>query len=99
MNLPQDLELPARLSEARRDADGFMSSDLALIFRHAQLGLGLYDRNLRFLHVNDRLAEINGIPAADHIGKTIRDVIPAHRRVANGRVAGAPGCNRQRRCW
>lgn len=53
------------------------ASDLALVFKHANVGLGLYDRDLRFIHVNDRLAEINGLPIADHIGRTIRDVVPA----------------------
>jgi PAS domain S-box-containing protein len=28
------------------------------------------------LRINERLAEINGIPAADHIGKTIRKLMP-----------------------
>jgi PAS domain S-box-containing protein len=34
------------------------------------------DRDLRFLRINERLAEINGIPAADHIGKTVRELLP-----------------------
>ena len=31
---------------------------------------------MRFVRINDRLAEINGVPAAAHIGKTWRDILP-----------------------
>jgi PAS domain S-box-containing protein len=31
---------------------------------------------LRFVRLNDRLAEINGVPAAAHIGKTLREILP-----------------------
>ncbi|MFT3770036.1 MAG: ATP-binding protein [Minicystis sp.] len=28
------------------------------------------------MRINERLAEINGVPAADHLGKTVREVLP-----------------------
>lgn len=46
------------------------------IYRNAPVGLCVLDRDLRFLRINEQLAEINGIPAADHIGKTVRDLMP-----------------------
>lgn len=50
-------------------------SGLDLLLEHARVGIGLYDRDLRYVFVNDRLAEINGFPAEDHIGKTLRDIV------------------------
>jgi PAS domain S-box-containing protein len=46
------------------------------IYANAPAGLSAHDRNMRFLAVNERLAAINGVPAADHIGRTPREVIP-----------------------
>ncbi|HET8672228.1 MAG TPA: PAS domain S-box protein [Thermoleophilaceae bacterium] len=40
------------------------------------VGLALHDENLRFLHVNEALAEINGLPAEDHIGHTPFELLP-----------------------
>ena len=42
----------------------------------APVGIGFWDRDLRFVRVNDALAEINDLPAADHPGKTLADVKP-----------------------
>ncbi len=50
---------------------------LETLVTKAPIGIAYFDRELRFLMINDRLADINGIPAADHIGKRIRDVAPA----------------------
>jgi PAS domain S-box-containing protein len=46
------------------------------LYRNAPVGLCVLDHDLRFLRMNERLAEINGIPAADHIGKTVRELMP-----------------------
>lgn len=53
-----------------------MPEILALVFEHAGVGLAFYDRDLRFVHINDQLAEINGFPAQEHIGKTLSDLLP-----------------------
>ena len=56
---------------------GYQSAaDLALVFEHVKLGLAIFDRDLRFLHVNERMADINGVPVAEHLGRTIWEVIP-----------------------
>ena len=49
---------------------------LDVIFEHVPVGLALLDTELRYVRVNELLAEINGVPAADHIGLTIRQVLP-----------------------
>ena len=42
----------------------------------APVGIGFWDRELRFVRVNDALAEINDLSAADHTGKSLADVKP-----------------------
>ena len=39
------------------------------------VGLAILDRQLRFESINTALASMNGIPAEDHIGKTVRDIL------------------------
>ena len=46
------------------------------IYHNAPIGLCVMDRELRFVRINEKLAEINGIPAEDHIGKTVRELLP-----------------------
>ncbi|HSO61367.1 MAG TPA: PAS domain-containing protein, partial [Desulfobacterales bacterium] len=36
----------------------------------------MLDRDLRYVRINERLAEINGIPAEAHIGKRVHDLMP-----------------------
>jgi PAS domain S-box-containing protein len=49
---------------------------LDVVFEHAPVGIALLDGDLRYVRVNDRLAEINGMPAADHPGRTIGELLP-----------------------
>ena len=43
---------------------------------HAPVGVGLWDAQLRYQWVNPALAAINGVPAAEHVGRTIGEVLP-----------------------
>jgi PAS domain S-box-containing protein len=49
---------------------------LDVIFERAPIGLALLGIDLRYVRVNDRLAEINGIPAEAHVGRTIAELLP-----------------------
>jgi PAS domain S-box-containing protein len=51
-------------------------AELQAIYDAAPIGLCVFDRRCRYLRINDHLAEINGIPASEHIGRTIREVVP-----------------------
>ena len=55
------------------DAD---STKFADSYHTAPVGLCDVDRDLRYIRVNEHLAALNGRPAADHIGRAIREVIP-----------------------
>src|SRR5580698_6731323 len=48
---------------------------LAVYFNSPTVGLGIIDADFRFLAVNHVLAEINGIPAAAHVGRSVREVL------------------------
>ena len=50
--------------------------ELEQIYRTVPVGLCLLDTDLRYVRINDRLAEINGKPASDHIGRSISEIIP-----------------------
>ena len=54
--------------EARALLDALVSA--------APIGLGFLDAELRFVRVNDALAEITGVPAIDHLGLTTAEVVP-----------------------
>lgn len=47
------------------------------ILKSTPVAMGLVDRQLRYVIVNERLAAANGRPVADHIGRTIYDILPA----------------------
>jgi PAS domain S-box-containing protein len=50
--------------------------ELENIYRTAPIGLGLIDQEMRFLRINERLAQINGIPRVQHLGRTVRELVP-----------------------
>jgi len=52
-------------------------AQLDALFSSAPIGIGLWDTQLRFLRLNQTLADMNGFPLDDHLGKHIREVIPA----------------------
>lgn len=49
---------------------------LKKLFETSPLGLSLQDSNLRFLRLNSVLAQINGLSIEEHLGKTVREIIP-----------------------
>jgi len=46
------------------------------LFASTTMGVALLDRDLRYIRVNDALAAVNLVPAADHIGRTSAELIP-----------------------
>jgi PAS domain S-box-containing protein len=50
-------------------------TEIEAIYTNAPIGLCMLDTNLRYIRVNKRLAEINGIPESDHLGRTVHEVL------------------------
>jgi PAS domain S-box-containing protein len=46
------------------------------VFRTAPVGFAFFDRDLRFVHLNERLAEMNGLAVEAHLGRTLQEVLP-----------------------
>ena len=51
-------------------------AQLNAIYDGAPVGLCFLDRNLRFVSVNKRLAEMHNLPVASHLGRHISEIIP-----------------------
>jgi PAS domain S-box-containing protein len=74
-----DVSARKRAEAERRTSDAKARrhlEEIELIYDSAPIGLCVLDRHLRYVRINHRLAEINGVPAAEHIGRTIREVLP-----------------------
>src|SRR6202521_1609962 len=48
---------------------------LAAYFTSSTIGLCILDSEMRYLTINDTLAAMNGVPVADHLGKTIQEIL------------------------
>ena len=97
---PSELALAHEI--ARRAA---LAIDNARLFRAAQesyaqlntllvsapVGIGFWDRDLRFVRVNDALAAINRATPEDHVGRTLADVLPG---LGNGSNRSTAACSR-----
>ncbi len=72
--IPSAVEITARhrTEASLREANALLD----VIFAKAPIGLAFWDRDLRFVRVNDRLAEINGLPVADHLGRRPDELLP-----------------------
>ncbi|TVP45860.1 MAG: PAS domain S-box protein [Gemmatimonadales bacterium] len=57
--------------QARRDL-----AEMEAIYADVPVGLCVLDRDLRYTRINERMSRINGIPAADHLGRTVREMVP-----------------------
>lgn len=51
-------------------------AQLQAVYDGAPVGLSFIDRNLKYININRRLAELHGLSIEDHYGKTLADVVP-----------------------
>jgi len=51
-------------------------AQLSTIYQTAPVGIAFLDTQLRFVSANDCYAEMNRIPAAAHLGRSLRQVLP-----------------------
>ncbi|WAS93174.1 ATP-binding protein [Nannocystis punicea] len=67
-------DVTERKATAEQLAESFALID-ALVFK-APIGMAFIDRGFRYVRVNEKLAEFNGVPAAEHIGRTVAQIVP-----------------------
>ncbi|THB71377.1 MAG: PAS domain S-box protein [Desulfovibrio sp.] len=51
-------------------------AELDHIYQTAPIGMAVFDTDLRYVRVNQKLAEINGKSIKEHIGHTLHEVLP-----------------------
>ncbi|MBC1221346.1 PAS domain S-box protein [Nostoc sp. UCD121] len=68
-------QLEAELEESRTTLHRQLA-EIETIYQSAPIGLNVLDTDLRFVRINQRLAEINGFSVEEHIGRTIRELLP-----------------------
>ena len=67
--------MTVRVEQARRrERDERALSDI--VIGEAPVGMALFDLDLRFTRVNRALAEMNGLPAGDHLGRRPDEIDP-----------------------
>jgi PAS domain S-box-containing protein len=52
------------------------AATLDALFTAAPLGLAIWDRNFRFVRVNNSLAEMNGLSPGEHVGRLPQEILP-----------------------
>ena len=76
---------PVRMTGTHKDITDRKTLEQELALREARLnaffdsspiGLKVLDDQMRFVQINQPLAQINGLSVRDHIGKTLREVLP-----------------------
>lgn len=69
------VELETKVKE--RTAELFQANALLnTLLETAPVGFALFDPNQRYIRINTALAEINGVSASDHIGRTVLEILP-----------------------
>ncbi|MRG93088.1 ATP-binding protein [Polyangium spumosum] len=68
-------ELVRKLKESERAAQRHLA-ELQSIYETSPAGMCLLDTELRYVNINETLAQINGAPAAAHIGRPLREMVP-----------------------
>lgn len=73
-DLQEQRQVEAALSAANAEAER-RREELEQLYESAPVGMSLLDRELRFVRVNRKLAEMNGVTQDLHLGKTVSEVL------------------------
>src|SRR6266446_6958210 len=70
--LVAEMEERKQAEKAMRESEAWLNG----YFTTSANGMAMVDSQLRYMKVNQRLADITGVPLQSHIGKTIRETVP-----------------------
>ncbi len=61
-------------------------SELQAIYENAPIGVATFDGEGHYIRINRWLAEVNGIPAEEHLGRPVADIVPEMSQVAEASI-------------
>ena len=73
VGVPVDVPGPRRTDALARSGDAAL---LSVLLEAAPVGFAHYDLDGRYLHINASLAAANGATPDDHLGRTVRELVP-----------------------
>ena len=73
----ENAALRDRIAARQIDDETFAALESLLV--HAPVGFAFFDRELRFVRVNEVVARINGLPVEAHLGRSVREIAPSTR--------------------
>ena len=74
---PAQAGMPPRHSVSEFDrAPAMRLAQLRAVYDGAPVGLAFLDRDLRYVTLNRRLADMNGAAVEEHLGRTVKEMIP-----------------------
>jgi PAS domain S-box-containing protein len=73
-------------SEAARREQLVRVGLLQTLLRQTGVGVAVFDRELRFVMINDALAAWHGVPPENHVGRHLSDVTPNIAELVEGRL-------------
>ena len=83
INAFSDISLRQQIEQLRSNYERDLERELALreaqlnaFFNTAPVGMVIIDKQMRVVKINEPLAQMNGLPIAAHIGKTISEILP-----------------------
>ena len=70
-------QIVAKASKPQRPSQPYVPQpELQLIYDTAPIGLAFLTPDCRYVQINQRLTEICGISIDDHLGRSVREVVP-----------------------
>jgi PAS domain S-box-containing protein len=65
------------LADRRASESSERAARLQTFINYAPIGIALFDREMRYLDLNERAAQVDGIPKHKHLGKTVSELLPS----------------------
>jgi len=65
-----------QLADTSKDIADAQKAEVEQIYKTSPMAMGLIGKDMTYLRLNEKLAEINGVPVEAHAGRTIRSIIP-----------------------
>jgi PAS domain S-box-containing protein len=72
MGITEDITERQQAENALRESEALLTA----LLNSSPVAIAFLDQDLRYVHVNQALAAMNGIPVHEHLGRTVAEVLP-----------------------